>query len=195
MLLAGGRRLPAKLRSIPTAARLGWSWGSERLTPTAGQQRAPRRRPWSGILSAPLRSHDGKSWRRRRLPSRAERAPRLHGALGSPGTGCLRRRLLLGPSGLGDFCPSPRPRGRAPATSLPRSVRSLICGDQGEGPDCDPREPEHRTSTQAKPPTWSWRAKASQYRTGSRQGDSKRVFRLGALLWPRQQPEERRGEG
>lgn len=46
-----------------------------------------------------------------------------------------------------------------------------------------------------KPPAWSWRAKASKYRTGSRQGDSKRVSRLGALLWPRQQPEERRGEG
>ena len=99
------------------------------LQPASGKPRAAIPGPGSLLRSSPL-----PRWKKlapAAAPSRAERAPRLHGALGSPGTGCLRRRLLLGPSGLGspppgDFRPSPRPRGRAPATPLPRSVRSLI---------------------------------------------------------------------
>ena len=62
---------PSTPPPAPTAAQLYWSWGPERLPPTAGRRRAPPRHPRS---ETPLRSRDGKSWRRRRLLSPAERA-------------------------------------------------------------------------------------------------------------------------
>ncbi|XP_053766102.1 translation initiation factor IF-2-like [Panthera pardus] len=65
---ASGEPRPAPPPPAPSAAQLGRSWGAERPPPTAGRRRALRRRLRSGPLSAALRSRDGESGRRRRLP-------------------------------------------------------------------------------------------------------------------------------
>lgn len=119
LLLVGAATCSSTPPPAPTAAQLDWSWGPERLPPTAGRRRAPPRHPRS---ETPFRSRDGKSWRRGRLLSRAERAPRGRGARDSPGTGCLWQRLLLVPvvpESRPRGSPHPSPRGRAPTIPFP----------------------------------------------------------------------------
>lgn len=156
---ASGSHLPGAASARPAAAQLGWSWGPER-TPCRLQPGAPRRRLPSvrDPLSAPLRSRDGKSWRRRRLPGQAERAPSGRGASGDLSPGRPQQPLLLlhaaprldptldpdpwrfsspGTAGSGS-CHAPAPPYETPVCSGPRrpgAVSGEIWGQQGVNDD------------------------------------------------------------
>lgn len=73
---SSGCLLPGASSAHPASAQLGWSWGFLSVCPPQPASREPRAASSGpGPLSAALCSGDGKSWRWRRFPSRAERAP------------------------------------------------------------------------------------------------------------------------
>lgn len=133
---------PALAPPAPTAAQLGWSWGPERLSPSAGQRRAPRRHLQSGtpspLLSAPAMGKVGAGG-----CSPAGLSALLAGAgflvLCAPGA-CGGDSCCppLPPSSAPRWVPTPRglphqgPRGRAPATPLPLLGRPLFAVSPGD---------------------------------------------------------------
>ncbi|XP_043452053.1 translation initiation factor IF-2-like [Prionailurus bengalensis] len=141
---ASGKPRPAPPPPAPSAAQLGRSWGPERPPPTAGRRRAPRRCLRSGPLSAALRSRDGKSGSRRRLPRPgsallAGAGLWVLGAQGSCGGGAGGVPRYLGPAretpspeaarpGCGHSLPSRRVAGfaRGAGVELPRKPRGTL---------------------------------------------------------------------
>ncbi|XP_044895919.1 basic proline-rich protein-like [Felis catus] len=141
---ASGEPRPAPPPPALSAAQLGPSWGPERPPPTAGRRRAPRRRLRSGPLSAALRSRDGKSGRRRRLPRPgsallAGAGLWVLGAQGSCGGGAGGVPRSQGPAretpspeaarpGCGHSLPSRRVAGfaRGAGVELPRKPRRTL---------------------------------------------------------------------
>ena len=149
----------SKRPSPPTAsaAQLGWSWGPERLSPTAGPRRAPRRHLGSRTA---LRSRDGKSWRCRRHTGPAERAPRPRGSrsITPRAPAAAAPAVSRGPRAPTQWgFPHQRPQGRASATPLAclralPAVRAPRRGRELRVPECLALN----SGTRAKPPAWSW---------------------------------------
>lgn len=98
---SSGCLLPGASSAHPASAQLGWSWGVLSVCPPQPASREPRAAASGpGPLSAALCSGDGKSWRWRRFPSRAERAPGfsvLH-ATGACSSGSCWVPLSQGPT-------------------------------------------------------------------------------------------------
>ena len=151
---------PAPPPPAPSAAQLGRSRGPERPAPTAGRRRAQRRRLRTGPLFYALRSRDGKSGRRRRLPGpgRALRAGAGLWVLGAQGfcgggSGGVPRSQRPAPG-------TPSPEAGRPGSCLSfaplRALPILTWVRRGR----ELRTPETaglKSGSQAKPPAWSWR--------------------------------------